>query len=122
LWLSSRLCRGGAGAVYVPQRLASWRAHTANLSRVLSPARSEENVYLYRVLVADPELGSIQRELRRAYAGALWTVATRNLRFGSRRRAIQSAATAAMHGNYKAGLLILATVLPKRLLPGTRAG
>jgi GT2 family glycosyltransferase len=122
LWLSYRLCRGGTGAVYVPERLASWRVHSANLTHVASPERAEANAYLYRVMTADPEVRVLQPELDRAYSEALWSVAALNLRFGSRRRAIGSAAHAARLGNHKAALLISAVVLPKRLLTWARPG
>jgi hypothetical protein len=83
---------------------------------VASPARAEENAYLYRILTADPELSSIQSELGAAYAQALWLVGTRNLQAGSRRRAIRAATAAAKRGQYKAVLLIVAAMLPRRLL------
>jgi GT2 family glycosyltransferase len=122
LWLSYRLCRAGAGAVYVPERLASWRVHSANLTHVASPERAEANAYLYRVMATDAQLRVLQPELDKAYSEALWPVAALNLRFGSRRRAIGSAATASRLGNYKAALLIPAALLPKRVLAWARAG
>jgi hypothetical protein len=114
LFLSYLLCRGGAGAVYVPQRLASWRIHAASLSAEQSCARAEEEAAVLEVLVADRALGELRPALRAAYAEALACVATRNLVGGSRRRAASAALAAARHGHTQSLALLPRTLMARR--------
>lgn len=116
LFLSYVLSRNGAGAFYVPERLASWRTHEGNLTNQGSCARAEESAAVMRLVVADQRLGELRPALRAAYGDALWSVATRNLRGGSRRRAALATLAALRHGHIRAGLLLPAVLLPRRLV------
>jgi GT2 family glycosyltransferase len=115
-FLSYLLSRDGAGAVYVPERLAAWRVHGRSLTSQASCARAEEGAMVMRIVSSDPRLAALKPELAAAYGAALWIVATRNLRSGTRRRAASSAIEAARRGHLKAALLLPATVLPRQLL------
>jgi len=115
-YLAYRLCRNGGGAVFVPQRLAAWRIHSANLTAVASPARSEEVAYVYQILVHDPQLKQVRKELVRAYGEALWSVSARHLRWGSRFAALRAAIRSVQCGHYKSALLIPALLVPRPLL------
>lgn len=116
LYLAYVLSRGGAAAVYVDRRLSSWRVHSTNLTNVRSCARAEENAAAMRLIVEDPAFADLRPELERAYGARLWTVATRNLRYGSDRRALQAIAAALRHRNVAAALLLGALLIP----PGMR--
>jgi hypothetical protein len=115
-FLSYLLTRGGAGAVYVPERLAAWRIHSRNLTRHASCARAEEGAAVMRIVSGDPLLAGLKTDLTAAYSTALWSVATRNLRLGSRRRAAQAAIGSVRHGHLKAMVLLPAAMLPRLLL------
>ena len=112
-FLAYVLCRDGAGAVYVPQRLASWRTHDGNLTNEASCARAEEGAAVMRIVFADQRLAQFRPALRAAYRSALWCVATRNLRGGSRRRTATAALAATRHGHVKSALLLPAILLPR---------
>ena len=86
-FLSYLLSRNGEGAFYVPERLASWRIHSRNLTSETSLVRAEEGVAAIRTLIADERLAELRPELRDSYGRALWCVGTRTLRDGSRKRA-----------------------------------
>jgi glycosyltransferase involved in cell wall biosynthesis len=115
-FLAYRLCRDGGGAVYVPERLATWRLHEGNLTGVGSAARAEEAVAVYALMSQDRALAGIREEMRTDYSEALWTLATRNLRGGRRRRAIRAAVGAVRQHRYRAALLIPAALIPRRFL------
>jgi glycosyltransferase involved in cell wall biosynthesis len=121
-FLSYLLSRDGDGAVYVPERLASWRTHGGNLTVVPSCARAEEDAAVLRAIVADPRLGPLRPRLRAAYGDALWTVGTRNLRHGSRRRAASAAFAALRHGHARSAALLPALLLPRRALSARTGG
>jgi glycosyltransferase involved in cell wall biosynthesis len=115
-FLSYVLSRDGAGAIYVPERLAAWRVHGRNLTNEASCARAEEGAAVMRIMTADARLAALKPELTSAYGSALWSVATRNLRRGTRRRAVRAAIASARQGHLKALLLLPAAVVPRRLL------
>jgi glycosyltransferase involved in cell wall biosynthesis len=115
LFLLSLLCRSGAGAVYVPERLASWRGHEENLSIDVSCARAEEAAAVLRILVADRELAELRPALRAVYGSALSSVASRNLAGGSRRRAASAALAAVRQGHMESARLLPRSLLPRRL-------
>jgi glycosyltransferase involved in cell wall biosynthesis len=115
-FLSYLLCRDGQAAIYVPQRLASWRIHAGNLTAIPSVARAEEGAFVTGIIESDRRLAELRTELRRQHAEALWGVATRSLRAGSRTRAMQAAVSALKLGNAKAALLIPAAAIPRAVL------
>lgn len=117
LFLAYVLSRDGAGAVYVPERLASWRMHDKNLTNEASRARAEEGAAVLRILVADRRLSEIRPGLRKAYGDALWSISTRNLRGGSRRRAASASVAALRQGHLKSALLLPLVLIPRRVLP-----
>jgi glycosyltransferase involved in cell wall biosynthesis len=110
LYLAYALSRGGAGAVYVDQRLSSWRVHDANQTKVRSCLRAEENAAAMGLIAEDPAFAELQRTLSRQYGESLWNVATRNLRYGSDRRALAAIWTALRH-RYSRPLLLLGPLL-----------
>ena len=126
LYLAYVLSRTGAGAVYVDRRLASWRVHSTNQTNVRSCARAEENAAAMRLIVEDPAFWDLRAELKRAYGERLWAVATRNLRYGSDRRALQAIATALRRRHARSllllGLLLVPTPLRRRLTSRDRRG
>jgi len=119
-FLSYVLSRDGAGAVYVPERLASWRSHEQNLTNEASCARAEEGAAVLRTVIADGRLAELKPALTAAYACALWSVATRSLRGGRRKRAALAALAALRLGHVKSALLLPAILLPRRAIPGSR--
>ena len=114
-YLSYVLCRGGAAAVYVPERLANWRVHGTNLTSVGSCERAEEEAAALRIAFEDPRTVAVAPDLRRAYADSLWVVATRHLRDGSRLRAIREAGESARLGRPRALILAPIALLPRSI-------
>jgi hypothetical protein len=88
-FLSYLLCRDGQGAVYMPERLASWRLHTSNLTSVPSLERAEEAALVTSVIASDPPMTGLRTELRAQQSEVQWGVATRSLRAGSRARSLR---------------------------------
>jgi glycosyltransferase involved in cell wall biosynthesis len=121
LFLSYVLSRNGAGAIYVPERLASWRTHRGNLTNEASCARAEEGAAVMRIVVEDRRLAALKPALRDAYGSALWLLATRNLRGGSRRRAASAALASLRQGHVKSALLLPALLLPRRVVSAVAA-
>jgi glycosyltransferase involved in cell wall biosynthesis len=115
-FLSYLLCRDGHGAVYVPERLASWRIHTSNLTSVPSVERAEEGAFVASVIASDRRLAGLRVELRAQQSEAEWAVATRSLRAGSRARSLRAAFSSLRLGKRKAALLIPAAALPRAIL------
>jgi glycosyltransferase involved in cell wall biosynthesis len=115
-FLSYLLCRDGQGAVYVPERLASWRIHTSNLTSVPSVQRAEEGAFVTSVIASDRRLAGLRVELRARQSEALWAVATRSLRAGSRARSLRAAVSSLRLGKRKAVLLIPAAAIPRAIL------
>lgn len=105
-----------AGAVYVPERLAAWRVHGRNLTKDASAARAEETAAVMRIVTSDPGLATLRQELKASYGEALWTVATRSLRGGNKRRAVRAATESARQGQVKSILILPATAVPRHLL------
>jgi len=112
LYLAQVLSRDGAGAVYVDRRLSSWRVHEQNQTNVPSCARAEQNAAAMRLILSDPAFAELRPELRRAYGARLWAVATRNLRYGSDRRALAAITGALRHRNGRAALLLAPLAMP----------
>jgi glycosyltransferase involved in cell wall biosynthesis len=112
LYLAYVLSRSGSAAVYVDRRLASWRVHSTNQTNVRSCARAEENAAVMRLIVADADFSELRSDLERAYGARLWAVATRNLRYGSDRRAREAIVTALRHGHGRAALLLGVLLIP----------
>jgi glycosyltransferase involved in cell wall biosynthesis len=115
-FLSYLLCRDGQGAVYVPERLASWRVHPSNLTSDPSVERAEEGAFVTSVVASDRRLAGLRVELRAQQSEALWAVATRSLRAGSRARSLRAAVSSLRLGKRKAALLIPAAVVPRAIL------
>lgn len=113
LYLAYVLSRTGGAAVYVDRRLSSWRIHSANQTGVRSCARAEENAAVMRLIAEDRAFVDLQPELSRQYGASLWTVATRNIRYGSDRRAFQAIQLALRHRNGRAALLLGPLLLPR---------
>ena len=93
IWLAYQLCRGGAGAYYVPRRLTRYRQHAGAIT---SQTRYDRQfAYCYGRFVADPRLASHRRPLRREEAGfqcglALSLLAGDGSRSQARRLLLQS--------------------------------
>jgi glycosyltransferase involved in cell wall biosynthesis len=115
-YLSYLLCRDGQGAVYVPERLASWRLHASNLTSVPSLERAEEGAFVTSVIASDRRVAGLRMELRAQQSEALWAVATRSLRAGSRARSLRAAVSSFSLGKRKAVLLIAAAAVPRAIL------
>lgn len=116
LYLSYLLSRDGGGAVFVPKRLASWRSHSGNLTADRSIGRAEEGAHAYEPMLGDPRLEDVRRDIVGAYRQALWTVATRSLRWGSRARTTSAALRAIRAGEYRAAILFPLMLMPRSLL------
>lgn len=56
--IAHQLARTGMGAIYVRRRLARYRCHNENLTRVRSVARSLERLHAWRQIVVDRHLPS----------------------------------------------------------------
>jgi glycosyltransferase involved in cell wall biosynthesis len=115
LYLAYALSRNGAGAVYVDRRLSSWRVHPTNQTNVRSCARAEQNAAAVRLIFEDAAFADLRSELEREYGTRLRTVATRNLRYGSDRRALHAILAALRHRNGRAGLLLGLLLVPAPL-------
>lgn len=115
MYLAYLLSRGGAGAVYVDRRMSSWRVHSTNLTNVPSCARAEQNAAAARIVLEDAAFTDMRVELRQAYGAQLWAVATRNLRYGSDRRALTAILSALRQRHGRAALLVGALLIPAPL-------
>jgi len=115
-FLSYLLCRDGAGATYLPERLASWRVHSSNLTSVPSVARAEEALSVARLIASDRRLVGLLGELKALESEALWGVATRSLRTGRRMRALRAAISSFRLGNREAAFLVPAALVPRAIL------
>ncbi len=114
LFITYLLCRTGAGAVYVPERLSSWRVHTGSLSSERSCDRVEQEAAVLRILAHDPELAELQPALRAIYVNALSVVAEQNLTGGSRRHAVRAALAGVREGDKHAALMLRRALMPVR--------
>lgn len=115
-FLAYVLARDGGAAVYVPERLASWRLHAGNLTGDVSSRRAQQGVAAMRIIVRDERLADIRPELRRAYAVALRLLAARYLRAGNRWGAARATLAALAEGDRIAAILLPAMLLPRVLV------
>lgn len=86
LWLAYLLARGDRAVYFHPERLASYRLHSGQMTAYAVRANAEAALYLTRRLREDPELAS-SRELRRSEASAWRRLGLFALREGDQRRA-----------------------------------
>ena len=61
LWLTYLLCRTRLGAWYVPERLSSWRAHSANLTSVSDIGLLSGAARCWAAVACDPNTQAIRR-------------------------------------------------------------
>ncbi len=84
------LCSTGAGAVYVPDALASWREHEGSNTMASAGRHSQETklrtgqsrVYCYSAYRRDPRLAAYRRRFNREIAAGHASVAIAHLRTG----------------------------------------
>jgi hypothetical protein len=117
LWLARQMARGGAGAYYVPERLASIRIHSESQSSLGRLENSQSGVYVHRMLLADPELRDVpRRPLQVKLAANHYGAAVCLIRDGrsrsARRYLIRSLA---LDRRPRAGLALAASFLPRAL-------
>lgn len=87
-WLAYELARGGAGAYYVPARLASYRIHPEQQTVLGRLENARSGVYLYERFLTDPELSGIPEAcLRSLLANEHYAAAVALIRDGQSRLA-----------------------------------
>jgi glycosyltransferase involved in cell wall biosynthesis len=114
LWLARQLARGGAGAYYVPRRLASIRIHPDSQSSVGRWENARSGIYLHRLFLNDPELAHLpRRPLRRKLAVDHYGVGVSLIRDGRRRPARRHLVTSlALYARARTGLALVASLVP----------
>ena len=83
LWLNYLLARGGGGAYYLPERLASWRTHPASIS--MNPTRSDWSAgagACFVDMAAHPLFAAFRGTLNRQAASCFASAALASLRGG----------------------------------------
>ena len=85
LWLCYLLGRGGRGAVYVPQRLSSWRTHAANLTSHGGLDWLRGSATCWQAMAADPDYAPVRATARQRAAAAWQACAVRAWREGRAR-------------------------------------
>jgi glycosyltransferase involved in cell wall biosynthesis len=117
-WLVRELARGGAGAYYVPPRLAFYRSHAEQQTATGPLENARAGVYLYERFLADPELDDIPRAaLRRILAGEHYAAAVALIRNGQSRSARHHLAQAlALRIRPRFGLALAASLLPRAVV------
>jgi glycosyltransferase involved in cell wall biosynthesis len=91
LWLTYLLARGGAGAVYVPERLSAWRTHANNLTSQGGRDWLMGSATCWQAMAADPWARSISPIARRRAARWFYVCARQALRSGQLAEARQLA-------------------------------
>jgi Glycosyl transferase family 2 len=71
LWLALLVCRSGAGAWYVPERLSAWRTHSDNLTSVAGMDWRLGAAQCWQTMLQDPLFGPL-RERTRLKAAHAW--------------------------------------------------
>jgi Glycosyl transferase family 2 len=128
LWLTYLLCRPGAGAVYVPERLSAWRAHDGNLTSVAGLDWRVGAAKCWQAMLADPVFDVERRAVRQRAASAWVSCATLAWQRGRRaecarfaRKSLRTRFT--MKGLFVRALAAIpawcvpAMLLPKRWVP-----
>jgi glycosyltransferase involved in cell wall biosynthesis len=75
LWLTYFLCREAGGVYYVPERLASWRAHAENITSRGANDWAFGTAECWHAVFTDPRLSPIHRIARQKAAAAYATCA-----------------------------------------------
>ena len=118
LWIRYQLCRDGAGAFYVPRRLAFYRAHGGSQTATRTLENSLADVYCYTQFLEDPRLLEIPRaDLRRELASSNYGVAASLLRQGDRAMARDPLwQSFAFERRPRTALALTASLLPRPIL------
>lgn len=118
LWISYQLARDGAGALYVPRRLAYIRAHAGTQTATGRLQNERAGLFCYERFLADPRLHDVPRaELLRAHAAHQYGVAVSLLRQGERAAArshLRRSVT--VRPRPRTALALAASLLPDRML------
>lgn len=118
LWLSYLLCRGGAGAVYVAQRLSAWRTHADNLTSQAGLPWLLGSASCWDTMARDPLFAEQSRSVRAKAAQAWVGCAQRAWAAGRRADALRYGACSLVNRASLRGLLAcLLPLLPPRLAP-----
>ena len=70
LWLSYLLCRGQAGALYLPERLGAWRTHGSNLTSQGGVDWLLGAAECWHAMARDPSCGAVHEQARQRAARA----------------------------------------------------
>lgn len=84
LWLTYLMSRGGAGAVYVPERLSAWRTHGDNLTSQGGLDWLGGAAACWSTMAGDPSCAAVRGQVRRRAALARQACAVRARRSGQR--------------------------------------
>lgn len=117
LWLSYFLARGGGAAYYVPERLSSWRIHQSNLTNLAGQDWILGSALCWAMIEKDPEFKEHQKDAKKRAARAYVTASRRSLEVAAVTTARAQAWTAlSIKASAKAIVIIMLTLIPKRLL------
>jgi hypothetical protein len=116
LWLTYFLCRDGGAVHYVPERLASWRAHAEGITSRGDGGWAYGTAECWRAVYTDPRLSSIH-DVARKKAGAAYSAAAVNSWLAGRRRECARFAFRAVTAapTWKAAATVCLPLLPRGL-------
>ena len=70
LWLAFALCRMGAGAYYLPDRMTAWRVHPGQITATRDDAWRRGTLACWQAMAEDPVFWPVRRTVRRRLADA----------------------------------------------------
>lgn len=122
LWLAYLLCRSQGGAYYKPQRLASWRTHSENVTTTGGIEWALGGAWCWETIASDKTMHEIRHIAREKAALAYYSSAKCCLSEGRKaegwRYATRSLKLSASWRAVAAGLLCLSPIAVSRLVLG----
>jgi glycosyltransferase involved in cell wall biosynthesis len=116
LWLSYLLCRDGAGAYYLPERLSSWRSHAGNQTSVRGIALLAGTAHCWSAVARDYNAAAVRTAARAKEAAAYRSCSKWYCRNGQTKQTRQTAyRSLRAHASWRALALYAIGTLPAAL-------